>query len=119
MELPSKHRVFQNAKWTDHLGNIVEKCPLEFVSKGAPGRMGQLGVLKLGIAEEAFSRSFRANHPDQYKDIDHLFRCRNKIAHRGELSYRDDSGVTQPVDYNTVESGWNSIMSLIEWIETK
>ncbi len=204
MELPSQHRVFQNAKWTDHLGNIVGKGPVVFVSNGVPGRMGQLGVLKLGpesleplekalqeplepklyeeilsdaqtalfeknlrrsvlemaiacevvvkrrffsaytpagaafdyledtsrikvrvidlihrIAEEAFGRSFHVDHPDQYKNIDHLFRCRNKIAHRGELSYRDDSGVTQPVDYNTVESWWNSIMSLIEWIETK
>lgn len=71
------------------------------------------------IAEEAFGESFRASNPDKYKDIDHLFRCRNKIAHRGELSYRDDRGVTQPVDDKTIESWWNSVMALIEWIEAR
>ena len=34
----------------------------------------------------------RSERPDEYRDLDHLFRCRNKVAHRGELSYQDDGG---------------------------
>jgi hypothetical protein len=50
------------------------------------------------VAKEAFACSFKKQDPDNFQKIDHLFRCRNKIAHRGELSFRDDSGKAVVVD---------------------
>jgi hypothetical protein len=44
------------------------------------------------VAKEAFARSYRLDAADQFQRIDYLFRCRNKVAHRGELSFRDDKG---------------------------
>ena len=44
------------------------------------------------IAREAFSTSYKDQVPANYQNIDYLFRCRNKVAHRGELSFRNDAG---------------------------
>ena len=68
------------------------------------------------IAVEAFGKSFRVDQGDHFNNIDHLFRCRNKVAHRGILSYRDDSGASIQVDYETVSSWWISVSTLIEWL---
>ena len=68
------------------------------------------------VSREAFGKSFRSEHPDEYRDIDYLFRCRNKVAHRGELSYRDDGGARVRVDAPTVARWWNSMPVLVEWL---
>jgi hypothetical protein len=75
-------------------------------------------VLELldAIAKEAFSRSYRVDAPAQYQRIDHLFRCRNKIAHRGELSFRDDAATLVTVDKGTVESWWRATDHLMAWL---
>jgi hypothetical protein len=71
------------------------------------------------VSREAFGNSFRSDYPDRYRDIDHLFRCRNKVAHRGELSYRDDGGNRVRVDAATVERWWASILALVEWLASE
>lgn len=68
------------------------------------------------VCTEAFARSFRDDHPDRYRDVDHLFRCRNKVAHRGELSFRDDGGRKIDVDALTVQSWWNAVVALRTWL---
>lgn len=68
------------------------------------------------IALEAFSRSYRNDSPDDYRAIDHLFRCRNKIAHRGELAFRDDTGSLIQVDKALVATWWSSVINLKEWL---
>lgn len=68
------------------------------------------------IASEAFGKSFRVDHPNHYKNIDYLFRCRNKIAHRGSLSYRDDSGNYQEAGFDTIKDWWTSISELRCWL---
>lgn len=68
------------------------------------------------IALEAFSRSYRNDSPDDYRAIDHLFRCRNKIAHRGELAFRDDTGTLIQVDKALVATWWSSVINLREWL---
>lgn len=75
-------------------------------------------VLELAdkVAQESFGRSFRVDHPNDYLNIDHLFRCRNKVAHRGELSFRDDSAKLKSVDSGVVESWWHSVAILTEWL---
>lgn len=70
------------------------------------------------IAEEAFGRSYKKEDKFNYKQIDHLFRCRNKIVHRGELVYRDDSGNLIKVNASEVEIWWHAVMKLKVWIES-
>lgn len=69
------------------------------------------------VAEEAFGKSYKVEDPDNHKRIDHLFRCRNKIAHRGELSFRDDSGKAVAVDASLVETWWQAVSHLRTWLE--
>jgi hypothetical protein len=69
------------------------------------------------VASEAFGRSFKEDHPNHYKNIDYLFRCRNKIAHRGSLSYRDDSGDSQEASFDTIKDWWVSISELRCWLK--
>lgn len=80
----------------------------------------QIKVLDLldAVAEAAFFMSFRKDQFNNYKNIDHLFRCRNKIAHRGELIFRDDSGKIINVDENIVKNWWDSVMELKKWLES-
>jgi Apea-like HEPN len=77
-------------------------------------------VLELldSVAEEAFACSYKKQEPDNYQKIDHLFRCRNKIAHRGELTFRDDSGKTVDVDAALVETWWHAVASLRTWLQS-
>jgi hypothetical protein len=76
-------------------------------------------VLELidAVAAEAFSCSFKRHNLGNFHKIDYLFRCRNKIAHRGELSYRDDSGTTVAVDASIVKGWWHAVTDLKSWIE--
>lgn len=70
-----------------------------------------------GVAKAAFGQSFKDVDPIAYKDIDHLFRARNKVAHRGELIYRDDCGAQHNVDRPTLAAWWVSIETLVSWID--
>jgi hypothetical protein len=68
------------------------------------------------IAKEAFSRSYKAEFPDDYEQIDFLIRCRNKAVHRGELSYRTDGGILVQVGKPLVERWWKSANHLVGWL---
>ncbi len=70
------------------------------------------------VATEAFGRSFKREHSGNYQMIDLLFRCRNKIAHRGMLEYRDDSGNLQIAGQATVEGWWNAVSGLKDWLDS-
>jgi hypothetical protein len=67
-------------------------------------------------ARQAFGESFKDAAPDAYQDIDFLFRCRNKVAHRGETFYRDDRGTTHKVTRDTLRQWWLSAMRLLQWL---
>jgi hypothetical protein len=69
------------------------------------------------VSFEAFSHSYRKEHPSDYDHIDRLFRCRNKIAHRAELAYRDDSGKSHKVGKSQVEEWWLSAAHLMNWLK--
>jgi len=77
-------------------------------------------VLELldAVAEEAFATSYKKQEPDNYQKIDYLFRCRNKIAHRGELTFRDDSSKSVAVNLPMVESWWLAVANLMKWIQS-
>ena len=68
------------------------------------------------VAKRAFGRSFKEEQASHYKNIDFLFRCRNKVAHRGELIYRDDSGV-HTVDKEMLAVWWESALTLLKWLK--
>jgi hypothetical protein len=69
------------------------------------------------VAKRAFDISFKKDSPDDYKNIDHLFRCRNKIAHQGKLGFRNDNGDWIEVTNETVNDWWKSVSKLIQWLD--
>jgi hypothetical protein len=71
-----------------------------------------------GAALQAFGESFKEVSEIDYRNIDFLFRCRNKIAHRGEIRYRDDAGNTHDVDLSLLESWWESVERLTSWLNS-
>lgn len=76
-------------------------------------------VLINKVAKRAFGESFRDYSESSFSNIDYLFQCRNKIAHRAQAVYRDGKGVQQTVDTSTIEAWWYSVSELFEWLETK
>jgi hypothetical protein len=77
-------------------------------------------VLELidAVAQVAFGKSFKIECSQDYRNIDYLFRCRNKIAHRGELSLRDDSGGKLLPDKKLIETWFKSVLALKAWLES-
>ncbi|MFT7373924.1 MAG: hypothetical protein ACI9T9_002624 [Oleiphilaceae bacterium] len=71
------------------------------------------------VAKAVFNESFRDNSPEDYKRIDYLFRCRNKIAHRGELVFRDESGDIREASHEIVREWYKSARVLIRWLESR
>lgn len=70
-----------------------------------------------GAAKEAFGESFKDVCNTEYKNIDFLFRCRNKIAHRGEVVYKDDTGNVHKVSLETLKEWWKSVEMLFDWLK--
>lgn len=70
------------------------------------------------IALQVFGASFKDINPVNYKHIDHLFRCRNKVAHRGVAEYKDDSGVLHQVDKETLIDWWDASTCLLKWLKS-
>jgi hypothetical protein len=95
-------------------GNLPAVAAFEYLE-----RTSRVGVRVVefidGVAREAFGKSFKQDRPKDYINIDHLFRCRNKVAHMGELSYRDQQNVIT-ADYELVARWWDSVLQLIDWL---
>ncbi len=68
------------------------------------------------VAKRAFGESFQEFSRNDYNNIEYIFRCRNKVAHRGELTYRDSNGNVITPTPEILEAWWNSIQSLINWL---
>jgi hypothetical protein len=71
------------------------------------------------MAKQAFGRSFREDESTHYRNVNFLFRCRNKVAHRGELVYKDDSNNMHTVTGDTLATWWESVLILLDWIEAR
>ncbi|MEA4906189.1 MAG: hypothetical protein VB089_01130 [Anaerolineaceae bacterium] len=71
------------------------------------------------VAEYVFGENFKSVNETAYKNIDYLFRCRNKIAHRGQISYRDDSGVWHQPNLDTLRDWWTSLEEMLNWLYKK
>ena len=68
------------------------------------------------MAKQAFGKSFKEDEKYHYDNIDSLFRCRNKVAHRGELIYKDDYGILHSVDKDLLTVWWDSVAVLLVWL---
>ncbi len=75
-------------------------------------------VLELidAVAKAAFGKSFKVECSEDYRNIDYLFRCRNKIAHRGELVLLDEAGNRLIPDRKLIENWFNSVLTLRTWL---
>ena len=71
------------------------------------------------VAKRSFGESFRESNEKEYGDLDNLFRCRNKVAHRGEGVYRDGKEKLRILSRDTLNEWWHSISTLLAWLETK
>lgn len=71
-------------------------------------------LLEVG-SSVARGRSFRDFDKSAYTDIQHLFRARNKVAHRGEAVFRDDGRSMHAVDHKLLLKWWTSVQTLFEW----
>jgi len=69
------------------------------------------------IAVVAFGRSYKLEEPKHFNAIDHLFRCRNKVVHRGQLIFNDDAGVFHPASPEVVASWWEAAQDLDAWLQ--
>jgi hypothetical protein len=70
-----------------------------------------------GIAVRTFGRSLREDQPETYRNIDWLFRCRNKVAHRGIARFRDDAGTEINADRQKVCEWWLAVDTAFRWLD--
>ena len=73
-----------------------------------------LDLIDIG-GNAVMGKSFRILDINAYTDIDHLFRARNKVAHRGEAVFRDDKGHLHTVDAKLLNQWWRSVEKLFDW----
>jgi hypothetical protein len=69
-----------------------------------------------GAAKLAFGQSFKDADGSAYEQLVYLFRARNKVAHRGRMTYRDDSGEEHRVDRAELVKWWAAVDVLMKWI---
>ena len=76
-------------------------------------RTKSIKVLDLidGASLYAFGNSFKLQHKEHFKNIYHIMRCRNKIAHRGETKFRGDTDWIEP-DFDMLKKWWESAIKL-------
>ena len=71
------------------------------------------------ISKHAFGESFKDTHGKDYKNIEYLFRARNKIAHTGQCFYKNDQGIKEQIYDEILKEWWESIKTVITWLESK
>lgn len=69
------------------------------------------------VAKDALGASFRELYENEFRNIDFLFRCRNKIAHRGKPVFRDDTGTRHFVNEQILIEWWKSVEILFKWLK--
>jgi hypothetical protein len=79
----------------------------------------RVSVIELihGAAREAFGQSFKDVDQADHENIDYLFRCRNKVAHRGAAMFRDYQGELHRADRTMIWKWWASVGKLMSWLD--
>ena len=70
-------------------------------------------------AKEVYGESFKETSHDEYEHLDHLFRARNKVAHRGTAVFRDDKSNLHVVDNAMLRRWWDAVTTLRSWLRDK
>jgi hypothetical protein len=70
------------------------------------------------VALRAFGESLRNENPECFRHIDHLFRARNKVAHRGTTTFRDDNGNEITPDFYLLLDWWEAAAEMLTWLRT-
>jgi hypothetical protein len=71
------------------------------------------------ISNHALGESFKAFSLEDYKNIDYLIRCRNKVAHKGEIYFKLDNGVATKPNREMAEQWYLSVGALLDWVDSK
>ncbi len=88
----------------------------EYLEDKAQIRTNVLNLLD-AVALEAFNKSFKRDQPEKYDSIDYLFQCRNKVVHRGNLTFRDKRGEKVSVNKTLVIHWWEAAETLFHWLK--
>jgi hypothetical protein len=95
--------------------NSPAVAAFEYLEETARYRVPVVDYIR-GVARKAFGKNFSEDHPNHHRNIDHLFRCRNQVAHEGKLSYRDNKNVIT-ADFKLVAHWLDSVRLLINWLD--
>lgn len=68
------------------------------------------------VAKRVGGSSFAEHDADAYREIDYLFRCRNKVAHRARAEFKDDAGALHQADEARLFRWWQAVESLLRWL---
>jgi hypothetical protein len=68
-------------------------------------------------AQHVFGENFKTTCEAAYTDLERLFQCRNKVAHRGRPSFRDSAGVVQTANEAVLEQWFVSVRQLFAWLK--
>ena len=96
-------------------GNPIASSAFEYFEDKSPSGVKVIDLIDQ-VAKRAFGSSFKETNRDDYRNMDFLFRCRNKIAHRGELIYRDDGNNLHNVTKDDFVQWWRSLETLRNWL---
>jgi hypothetical protein len=61
-------------------------------------------------------KSFKDECSDGFKNLDFLFRTRNKIAHEAKLGYKDDMGCWHDVDKKIAMGFLDTVQNVLMWL---
>ncbi len=68
---------------------------------------------------KVFGESFKTASRESYRHLDHVFRCRNQVAHKGEPRYRDDSGAWHEADQELLLKWWEAAIEMFAWLQNR
>jgi hypothetical protein len=69
-------------------------------------------------AKAVFGNSFKDFHQAAFADLNQLFQCRNKVAHRGQPVFHNQTGAMQTATDGDVERWLDSARVLFVWLKT-
>ena len=112
LELAIACEVF--AKHTFYGGDNAAAQVFEALEDRGKAHVRVLDLIDIG-GTALFGTSFQVKDKNAYRDIEHLFRARNKVAHRGEAIFRDEKGHVHAVDMKLLNRWWHSVDKLFKW----
>jgi len=89
-----------------------------FFIKAPTGRHKKRKIYHLLDQEAAreFGQSFKVTDARTYADIDHLFQCRDQIAHQGKGEYKAAGGPSPVVDQAAAKAWFKAADRLFHWL---